>query len=135
MSMAGSPGTNSSAGAPAARTSTGAPGAWTSTRAPGAWTSTGAPAAWTSTGAPADWTSTGAPAAWTSTGCLSVSRYRPLDAFGATAEDPGPAPWSEEEETCELLKRLKEIELLNMVEETPGAPQREETISSLLGHV
>lgn len=68
------------------------------------------------------------PAAWTTPGCLSVSDYQPLDAFSVTAEDPGAASWSEEEEICELLIRLKEIELCSMLGETSGILQCKETI-------
>ncbi|GAA6227894.1 uncharacterized protein C11orf91 homolog isoform X1 [Lates japonicus] len=65
-----------------------------------------------------------APAAWMTSGCLRVPDYQPLDAFSATApEDPGPAPWSEEEEICELLIRMKELELLRMMGEPPGILQ------------
>lgn len=69
----------------------------------------------------------GAPAAWTTSGHLSMSDYQPLDAFRVTAEDPGSAPWGEEDEICELLIRLKEIELRDMIRETSGILQCKET--------
>lgn len=53
----------------------------------------------------------------TTSGHLAASGY-------LTAEDPGPASWSEAEELCELLIRLKEIELCNMIGETSGIPER-----------
>lgn len=65
----------------------------------------------------------GAPAAWTTSGCLTAPGYRPLDAFSATAEDPGSASWGDADEICELLIRLKEIELRDMIGETSGIPQ------------
>lgn len=62
-------------------------------------------------------------AALTTLSCLAVPAYRPLDAFSVTAEDPGPAPWSEADDICKVSIRLKEIELCNMMEETPGIPE------------
>uniref|UniRef100_A0A665XE13 Uncharacterized protein n=1 Tax=Echeneis naucrates TaxID=173247 RepID=A0A665XE13_ECHNA len=68
-----------------------------------------------------------APPALTPSGCVSVSDYRPLEAFGApAAEEPGPAEWTEEDEICEHLIRLKEIELLAMMGETFGILKRKE---------
>ncbi|KAI3374229.1 hypothetical protein L3Q82_006079 [Scortum barcoo] len=32
-------------------------------------------------------------AAWSTLGCPAASEYRPLNVFGATAEDPSPASW------------------------------------------
>ncbi len=61
--------------------------------------------------------------AWKTSRCLAASEYRPLDVFSGTAEDPGSASWSEAEEICELLIRLKEIELCNMMGETSGIPE------------
>lgn len=66
-----------------------------------------------------------AEAAWTPWGRLAVPDYQPLDAFSATAEDPGSASCGEAEEVCELSIRLKEIELRNMMEETPAVPECE----------
>ena len=66
----------------------------------------------------------GATAAWPTLGHLAVPDYQPLDVFSVPAEDPGPASWNEEEEMCELLIRLKEIELCDMIGETSGIPQR-----------
>ncbi|XP_026230711.1 uncharacterized protein C11orf91 homolog [Anabas testudineus] len=65
----------------------------------------------------------GAPAARTTSGGLLVSDYQPLEAFCATAEDPGPGSWSEDDEICELLIRLKEMELCSMIGESRGLPQ------------
>ncbi|KAL7387394.1 hypothetical protein ABVT39_022780 [Epinephelus coioides] len=64
-----------------------------------------------------------AKAAWTASGCLAVPDYQPLEVFSMTAEVPGSASWSEEDELCELNIRLKEIELRNMIGDTPGIPQ------------
>lgn len=49
---------------------------------------------------------------------LGVSGYQPLDVFGGTAVDHGSTSRSEAEELCELLIKLKEIELCNMIGET-----------------
>lgn len=62
-------------------------------------------------------------APWTTSGRLAVIDYQPLDVFGGTTEDPGSASWSEAEELCEVLIRLKEIELCNMIGETSGIPE------------
>lgn len=61
-------------------------------------------------------------------GCWTVSDYRPLDVFGVTAEDPGSASWSEEDEMCELYIRMKEIELCNMMRDSPGVPLCKQTM-------
>lgn len=54
--------------------------------------------------------------------CSPASDYNPLDAFASKAQDPDSTPWSEDEELCELLIKMKEIELSRMIEETPTAP-------------
>lgn len=68
-----------------------------------------------------------APAASAATawGCLVPPDYQPLDAFSATAaEDLGSASQSEEDEMCELLIRMKELELCGIMGETPVISQR-----------
>lgn len=57
-------------------------------------------------------------------GCLVPPEYQPLNAFSATAaEDPGSTSQSEDDEMCELLIRMKELELLSIIGETPFIPQ------------
>lgn len=67
-----------------------------------------------------------APAASTATtwGCLVLPDYQPLDAFSApAAEDLGSVSQSEEDEMCELLIRMKELELCGIMGETPVISQ------------
>lgn len=68
---------------------------------------------------------TAASAAWS---CLPVSDYRPLDAFSVTAEGSGWTPWSEEDDICQLLIRMKEIELCDMIEERSRTTESKQTI-------
>ncbi|MEQ2255810.1 hypothetical protein ILYODFUR_017802 [Ilyodon furcidens] len=49
---------------------------------------------------------------------MKVPDYRPLDVFVVTAEDLGPASWSDEDEICELCIRLKEFELYEMMQDS-----------------
>uniref|UniRef100_A0A3Q3E2F0 Uncharacterized protein n=1 Tax=Labrus bergylta TaxID=56723 RepID=A0A3Q3E2F0_9LABR len=55
--------------------------------------------------------------------CLAAPDYQPLDVFVRTAEGPRSASCSNAEEICELSIKLKEIELCNMMKETPDIPQ------------
>lgn len=57
---------------------------------------------------------------WMTVSSLAVSDYQPLEVFGGTSVDPGSTSRSEAEELCELLIKMKEIELCNMMGETSG---------------
>lgn len=63
-------------------------------------------------------------ATWMTLSSLAVSDYQPLEVFGGTAVDPGSTPRSEAEELCELLIKLKETELCNMIGETCHIQER-----------
>lgn len=57
--------------------------------------------------------------AWRTLSSLAVSDYQPLEVFGGPAEvDPGSTSRSEAEELCEVLIKLKETELCNLLGET-----------------